>query len=160
MKKILSTLLIIGIATWGYFAFKEHQIAQEIEKQLHSRMDRDFNVTKVNKVVYKSGEIYEATIKMEGIQKPFEIWFPTIAVDSLYEYAVISELWNRQYEKEVKEIIKQHPFKIQKVEGNVGIKTDEEINIRHVPNIQQVRKKYGEGAMIDNIYRGKYTLSN
>ncbi|RAS84846.1 hypothetical protein [Priestia endophytica] len=64
---------------------------------------------------------------------------PTIAVDSLYEYAVISELWDRQYEKEVKEIIKQHPFKIQKVEGNVGIKTDEKINIRHVPNIQQVR---------------------
>ncbi|RAS84849.1 hypothetical protein [Priestia endophytica] len=151
MKKFLSTLLIIGIATWGYFTFKEHQIAQKIENQLESRMDKNFKVTDIQEISSENGEAYRVMVKMERVNKPFPMSITPNEVDNLYKYEVIFELWSRQYREEVKDIVAEHPFDIKNVHSSIGLENDGNINIKNVPSIQEVREKYGDEVVIYNI---------
>ncbi|SFQ81006.1 hypothetical protein [Priestia endophytica] len=64
---------------------------------------------------------------------------------------MIEELWDRQYIQEVSSILKTHPFEVKNVTGTIGINRKDPIDIKPVPNIQEVRKKYGKEIMIDHI---------
>ncbi|MCY8234002.1 hypothetical protein [Priestia endophytica] len=154
MKRVLLVFLVIGIIVglgWGYFTFKKHQIAKEVENQLESRMDRQFTVTDIQSSKDESGSYYYVTVKMEGVKKPFTFQQEKEAIGNLYKYEVIEALWDRQYAKQIKEIIQSHPFNVRDIEGTVDIDRKNPINIKNVPRIQEVRTKYGKEAMVDTI---------
>ncbi|MED4074315.1 hypothetical protein [Priestia endophytica] len=154
MKRVLLVFLVIGIIVglgWGYFAFKKHQIAKEVENQLESRMDRQFTVTDIQSSKDESGSYYYVTVKMEGVKKPFTFQREKEAIANLYYYEVIEELWDSQYTQQIKEIVQNHRFNMRDIEGRVDIDRKNPINIKSVPNIQEVYAKYGQEVMVDTL---------
>ncbi|MCY8234001.1 hypothetical protein [Priestia endophytica] len=147
---IIIALIVIGGA-WLYFAYKENQIAKMIEKQLENRMNREFHVTNVDEFSNGGGEYYYITVEMAGLKKPFKKEMFKSAADNLPRYAIIDELWTRQYENEIKQIVKQHPFDIERIESNVGVDEDPNVDIYNIPTIEQVREQYGKKAIYDEI---------
>ncbi|RAS84848.1 hypothetical protein [Priestia endophytica] len=124
MKKwiiIVSTLLLSMGIMWGKHTYKQNKIAEEVESQLESRMNRQFTVTDIRSSKDESGSYYQVTVKMEGVKKPFTFQREKEAIGNLYEYEVIEELWDRQYIQEVSSILKIHPFEVKNVTGTIGI---------------------------------------
>ncbi|MED3726236.1 hypothetical protein ACT6P6_15530 [Priestia endophytica] len=153
-EESFTCFLVIGIIVglgWGYFTFKKHQIAKEVENQLESLMDRQFIVTDIQSSKDESGSYYHVTVKMEGIKDPFTLEQNEDASTSLFRYDVISELWRRQYRQQINEIIKQHPFQFEDIDGTVGIQREQPVKIKNVPSIQEIREQYGKEDIIDNI---------
>ncbi|KAB2492622.1 hypothetical protein [Priestia endophytica] len=145
-------LLVIGGA-WMYSAHKENQVANMIEKQLEDRMNREFHVTNVEEISNGGGEYYYITVEMGGVKKPFKKEMFKSAADNLPRYAIIDELWTRQYEKEVQKIVKEHPLNIKRIESNVGIVHDQDpnVDIQNLPTIEEIRKQYGKKVIYDQI---------
>ncbi|MGF9857686.1 hypothetical protein ACU3L3_19070 [Priestia endophytica] len=143
-------LLVIG-GVWMYSAHKENKVAKMIEKQLEARMNQEFHVTNIDEISNGGGEYYYITTEMKGIKEPFKMQIFKQAADNLPRYAIIQELWTRQYDKEVKEMVKKHPFKLKSVEGNVGVDNEKNIDIHDIPTIEEVRKGYGKEVVYDEI---------
>ncbi|WP_124052454.1 hypothetical protein [Priestia endophytica] len=148
---IMSILLLCTGATRGRRTYNQHKISKEIEFQLESRMNRQFTVTYIRSSKDESGSYYHVTVKMEGVKKPFTFQREKEAIGNLYEYEVIEELWDRQYTQQINEIIKQHPFQFEDIDGTVGIQREKPVNIKNVPSIQEIREQYGKEDIIDNI---------
>ncbi|KAB2492623.1 hypothetical protein [Priestia endophytica] len=148
---IMSILLLCTGATWGVHTYNQNKILKEIESQLESRIDCQFTVTDIRSSKDESGSYYHVTVKMEGVKKPFTFQREKEVIGNLYEYEVIEELWGRQYIQEVSSIFKKHPFEVKNVTGTIGINRKDPIDITQVPNIQEVREKYGKEIIIDHI---------
>ncbi|MCY8233996.1 hypothetical protein [Priestia endophytica] len=154
MKKLIGAILILFVVIgglWIFSIFKDHQIAKDIEHKLEERMNREFKVTNIVNYNDGSGDYYGVTVKMEGIKDPFTLEQNEDAPTSLFRYDVISELWRRQYRQQINEIIKQHPFQFEDIDGTVGIQREKPVKIKNVPSIQEIREQYGKEAIIDNI---------
>ncbi|MGF9857681.1 hypothetical protein ACU3L3_19055 [Priestia endophytica] len=154
MKKLIGIILILFLVIgglWIFAVFKDHQIAKDIEHKLEERMNREFKVTNIVSYNDGSGDYYGVTVEMEGIKDPFTLEQNEDAPTSLFRYDVISELWRRQYRQQINEIIKQHPFQFEDIDGTVGIQREKPVKIKNVPSIQEIREQYGKEDIIDNI---------